>query len=112
MLYLQDGKVNQLQRPHSFPLPRSQYTLKEMTIICHLYGGKDFALISTAPPRGGGRTSGVSAATVPHSAASWRQPQARKGGLDLQGRPWKLGGGPERDHSVLVEVELHKVSVL
>ena len=70
---------------------------------------------SNAPPRGTGKSSGTSAARGICSTASWRLPRARlrdKYDLDLQGRSWKLGGGPERDHSVLVEVELHKVSAL
>ena len=101
--------MNQLLRPHTFPSPQSQHTLKEMTIICHLYGGKDFILEDTVT--GGRRNNGKSFAREPFSVTSWRQPQ-HKHGLHLQGRSWKLGGGLERDHSVLVEVELDKVTVL
>ena len=113
---VQDGRVNLLQRPSSFPLPEVQYTLKEMTVIWHLYGGRDFVLPSSAgkKPGHGSRNRGGTVdkkAGLP-STAAWRQSRARLGnryGLDLRGSLWKVGGGPDRDHSVLVEVELDKV---
>ena len=103
--------MNHLQRPSSFPLPQIQYTLKEMTIVWHLFGGRDFALASSRkkPHRVTGATEAGKM-----GVASWRQAHGRlRGGyrLDLHGQPWKLGGGPGRDHSVLVEVELDKVGV-
>ena len=36
--------MDQLHRPRSFPDPRSQYTLKDMTVVWHLYGGRDFGV--------------------------------------------------------------------
>ncbi len=48
----------------------------------------------------------------PISQASWRQSHAKlqgQCGRDVHKRQWKVGGGPERDYSVLVEVELDKV---
>lgn len=45
---LQEQHVDQLKRPKHFPEPVIQYTLKELTIVWHLYGGHDFALLSSS----------------------------------------------------------------
>jgi len=106
--------VNLLQRPSSFPLPEVQYTLKEMTVVWHFYGGRDFVLPSAAGKRPGrGKGGGAVGKNIGlPSTATWRQSRARlrdRYGTDLHGSLWKVGGGPDRDHSVLVEVELDKV---
>ena len=54
----QERHVDQLQRPKHFPEPVLQYTLKELTIVWHLYGGHDFP---THPPSSG---------STPHSTTS------------------------------------------
>lgn len=36
------GKVDMLKAPKNFPAPVLKYTLCEMTLIWHMYGGKDF----------------------------------------------------------------------
>lgn len=69
-----------------------QYTLKEMTLVWHLYGGKDFEQQGNV---GQWRRKQV-------SLASWQH-------RECYVMSSKLGGGPARDHSVLVEVELGKV---
>ena len=96
--------MDQLQRPRSFPDPVSQYTLKEMTIVWHLYGGRDFADSASADS-----TPASSLLSGRQSSVSSRK-EGQQGGRSGVGRvPRKLGGGPGRDHTVLVEVELDKV---
>ena len=106
--------MDQLQRPRFFPEPLTQYTLKEMTIIWHLYGGRDFTepTKDESTPAGevlGGmefRGKEVSRPVpIKTPLASWRECCAY-----VDGTPRKTGGGPGRDHSLLVEVELDKVS--
>ena len=40
--------MDQLRRPKHFPEPVLQYTLKEITILWHIYGGHDFT--PSSPP--------------------------------------------------------------
>ncbi len=98
--------MDQLRRPSSYPSPLTQYTLKEMSVVWHLYGGLDFS----AEGEGGRRRRGEEGAgrrrRRPTALSCWR---GRKDAA-LTGNSWKSGGGVSRDHSVLVEVELDKVS--
>lgn len=36
------GKIDMLQAPEDYPIPVVRYTLREMTLIWHIYGGTDF----------------------------------------------------------------------
>jgi hypothetical protein len=36
------GKIDMLQAPKEYPTPVVRYTLREMTLIWHIYGGTDF----------------------------------------------------------------------
>lgn len=36
------GKIDVLQAPKEYPIPVVRYTLREMTLIWHMYGGTDF----------------------------------------------------------------------
>lgn len=36
------GKIDMLQAPKEYPTPLVRYTLREMTLIWHIYGGTDF----------------------------------------------------------------------
>ena len=137
----QDCRTDQLQRPKHFPEPVMQYTLKEMTLIWHLYGGRDFgpakdhsspSSASSSPAsspyntkrqfRDATHTSG--AATTVRARTNGglggfgkgrglREKTGGKKGDAKRGGPsdWKTAGGPGRDHSVLVELELDKVHV-
>lgn len=95
--------MDQLHRPRSFPEPKTQYTLKDMTVILHMYGGRDFS--------GEGKTK---SGKFPdrdqhlHKKTGLRGWRGRKD-VWMYGRSWKSGGGLARDHSVHVEVELDKV---
>ncbi|XP_013118571.2 autophagy-related protein 2 homolog B [Stomoxys calcitrans] len=109
-----------LKAPATFPLPEMRYTLCEMTVTWHLYGGNDFALTTGA------------VATAASSSATSREPAAdanaamsdayRHGvsNASNQCRPqqdkkpkekltWKSKGGKERNHEILVEIQLSKV---
>ena len=95
--------MDQLYRPRSYPEPKTQYTLKDMTVVWHLYGGRDFAF--TGGSAGKGRQP-VSRELRPIRHSPLRYWGTRK---DVCGSSLKTGGGVGRDHSVLVEVELDKV---
>ena len=96
--------MDQLQRPRSFPNPRTQYTLKEMSVVWHLYGGRDFS--PPQPPKSSGGLGKGRESQRRTGLKYWDKKQA----MCVHGTAWKLGGGPGRDHMVLVEMELDKVS--
>ena len=134
--------MDQLLRPKHFPEPVLQYTLKELTIVWHLYGGHDFSP-THHPPSPPGASPGVPRRnTNSSSSSSTHQPSSFSGhgnnpaqqssapyqGVKVQGghgsgggrkapaggggwKGWNLAGGPGRDHSVHVEVEVDKVHV-
>ena len=187
----QDRHTNQLQRPKHYPEPILAYTLKEMTVIWHMYGGRDFQ--SSTPPStspspspspssphsshrhhsnattgtGHSNTHYYSSAqdqshsgrtTYPYrpntgssngrttksadfmssasssSRGSYTLSSSPRAGRDYGGggnggngkrrsggggggkraapSDWRVAGGPGRDHSVLIELELDKVSVI
>ena len=169
---LQDRHTDQLQRPKHFPEPISQFTLKGINIVWHLYGGSDFSPpfpttpssspSSTPSPtpgasplnmrrsssdravssplvhrqrsfsgRGGGPSPSSSPGTTRRqlllrptvsaksaaSSAAINMPtgggKKRRGTGSGRGYPsvdWKARGGPGRDHDVLMEMELDKVT--
>ncbi|XP_026875391.2 autophagy-related protein 2 homolog B isoform X2 [Electrophorus electricus] len=79
-----------------FPVPEIRYFVKEISVVWHLYGGKDFAggLLSSSPARSQGCT--------PHSSPSQTPVrQARSGS--------RSRGGSNRNPDVLMEIQLSKV---
>ncbi len=42
--------MDALRSPKHYPNPVAKYSLKEMTIVWHLYGGDDFGLNVASPP--------------------------------------------------------------
>ncbi|XP_051502720.1 autophagy-related protein 2 homolog B-like isoform X2 [Myxocyprinus asiaticus] len=81
--------------PLHFPVPEVRYLVKEISVVWHLYGGKDFGggALSSSPARSRGCT--------PHSSPSQTSlRQARKG---------SRAGGWGRNPDVLMEIHLSKV---
>lgn len=37
-----EGRADQLKAPEHFPMSVNRYTLREMTVVWHMYGGHDF----------------------------------------------------------------------
>uniref|UniRef100_A0A3P9LWE8 Autophagy related 2B n=1 Tax=Oryzias latipes TaxID=8090 RepID=A0A3P9LWE8_ORYLA len=80
----------------NFPIPEVRYLIKEISVIWHLYGGKDFGTLSctASPSRSRGST--------PHSSPSQTPARhARTAG--------RAGGGRGRNLDVLMEIQLSKV---
>uniref|UniRef100_A0A3Q3QAH3 Autophagy related 2B n=1 Tax=Monopterus albus TaxID=43700 RepID=A0A3Q3QAH3_MONAL len=80
----------------NFPIPEVRYLIKEISVIWHLYGGKDFgsATFTASPARSRGATPRSSPSQTPV-----RQTKA-------SGR---AGGGKGRNPDVLMEIQLSKV---
>uniref|UniRef100_A0A9J7X6R6 Autophagy related 2A n=1 Tax=Cyprinus carpio carpio TaxID=630221 RepID=A0A9J7X6R6_CYPCA len=80
------GSSDLLRAPALFPVPQNRVVLREVSVVWHLYGGKDFA----AP---GARGS-------PSRSAGPSRPQ----------NSWRWIGGSGRQHTLLMEIQLTKVS--
>uniref|UniRef100_A0A3B5LL36 Uncharacterized protein n=1 Tax=Xiphophorus couchianus TaxID=32473 RepID=A0A3B5LL36_9TELE len=80
----------------NFPIPEVRYLIREISVIWHLYGGKDFGSSAciASPARSRGST--------PHSSPS--QTPVRQ--VKSLGR---IGGGRGRNPDVLMEIQLSKV---
>uniref|UniRef100_UPI00358DE779 autophagy-related protein 2 homolog A-like n=1 Tax=Myxine glutinosa TaxID=7769 RepID=UPI00358DE779 len=91
-----------LRPPPHFPIPEACYTLREVSIVCHLYGGRDFTPTSTfaAPLHGAKYSSGTSPRVLPH-----RLPSSGAGTRSSRSN-WQTQGGPGRNQDVLMEIQL------
>ncbi|KAM8834324.1 autophagy-related protein 2 homolog B [Synchiropus picturatus] len=78
----------------NFPIPDVRYLIKEVSVVWHLYGGKDFGnpVLTPSPARSRGST--------PYSSPS-QTPVRRSSG--------RAGGGRGRNPDVLMEIQLSKV---
>nr|XP_012226127.1 PREDICTED: autophagy-related protein 2 homolog B isoform X1 [Linepithema humile] len=121
------GKTDLLQTPPNYPAPVLKYTLCEMTLIWHMYGGNDFD--SSQPQSGkhvtigdnvrGNIAHGRSRSAIGavgfnksspneiHFGSVPNSPRATKGNESLI--DWHTLGGPGRRHDVLMELQLSKV---
>uniref|UniRef100_A0A8C1JRV3 Autophagy related 2A n=1 Tax=Cyprinus carpio TaxID=7962 RepID=A0A8C1JRV3_CYPCA len=81
------GSSDLLRAPALFPVPQNRVVLREVSVVWHLYGGKDFG---AAP---GARGS-------PSRSAGPSRPQ----------NSWRWIGGSGRQHTLLMEIQLTKVS--
>ncbi|KAG7510053.1 hypothetical protein JOB18_012075 [Solea senegalensis] len=80
----------------NFPIPEVRYLIKEISVVWHLYGGKDFGstTFAASPARSRGSTPYCSPSQTPVRQAS------------ASGR---AGGGRGRRPDVLMEIQLSKV---
>ncbi|XP_066590734.1 autophagy-related protein 2 homolog B isoform X2 [Prorops nasuta] len=113
------GKTDLLKAPRNFPNAILRYTLCEMTLIWHIYGGKDFQSHQTTAKkhvtlndnglrnnnaqcrnRSKGNPKEFRLGSMPNS------PRARGSESLID---WQVLGGPGRQHDVLMELQLNKV---
>uniref|UniRef100_A0A8C5AZW6 Autophagy related 2A n=1 Tax=Gadus morhua TaxID=8049 RepID=A0A8C5AZW6_GADMO len=86
------GSADLLRAPAGFPVPQSRVVLREVSVVWHLYGGKDF----------GGRGRSVPAGV--------RCSPSRSTGPSRPQNSWRWAGGSGRQHALLMEIQLSKVS--
>ncbi|XP_060036979.1 autophagy-related protein 2 homolog B isoform X3 [Erinaceus europaeus] len=84
-------KTDRSKAPPHFPGPVVRYVVKEVSLVWHLYGGRDFA----APP------------TCP--AKNHISPQSSPSHTPTRHGPHAVSGGRGRNHNLLMEIQLSKV---
>uniref|UniRef100_A0A8C5E3R7 Autophagy related 2A n=1 Tax=Gouania willdenowi TaxID=441366 RepID=A0A8C5E3R7_GOUWI len=97
------GSSDLLRAPSRFPVPQSRVVLREISVVWHLYGGKDFgskpmSVLTQNANRGRSAPAGVRAS--PSRTAASTRPQ----------NSWRWAGGSGRQHTLLMEIQLTKVS--
>lgn len=90
------GSTDLLRAPAHFPVPCTRVALREVSLVWHLYGGRDFG------SHPGHRTRvGVGA---------HRGSPSRSSGANRPQNSWRTQGGSGRQHHVLMEIQLSKMS--
>lgn len=124
------NKTDLLQAPVDFPMAIVRYTLCEMTITWHLYGGSDFGRTSSAAAKGAVAPSSSSSSRVREEdegeviylgmSDAYRQGVSYSSGGGVGGKmgvgyktatplSWRTCGGPDRKQDVLIEFQLNRV---
>ncbi|XP_004681644.1 PREDICTED: autophagy-related protein 2 homolog B [Condylura cristata] len=85
-------KTDTSKAPLHFPIPVIRYVVKEVSLVWHLYGGKDFGTVPPASP--------AKSYISPHSSPS-HTPTRHSRNMGC--------GGKGRNHDFLMEIQLSKV---
>ncbi|XP_032089810.1 autophagy-related protein 2 homolog A isoform X2 [Thamnophis elegans] len=97
------GSTDLLKAPSHFPVPESRVVMREISVVWHLYGGRDF---------GPGRSPSGHLHS-PRTKASLPSTRFSPSRSSMPSRPqssWRAQGGPGRIHDLLMEIQLTKVS--
>lgn len=105
------GKTDLLRPPKHFPTPYIRYTLCEMSLVWHMYGGSDFNNSSTKTQKK------VNFADMHiHDGVGFSNKETGEVIFTMDKKKpalsFPLRGGPNREHDVLMELQLNKVSFL
>ncbi|XP_076143716.1 autophagy-related protein 2 homolog A [Alosa pseudoharengus] len=98
------GSSDLLRAPSRFPVPQSRLVLKEISGVWHLYGGKDFGGKPATPHAHQQTQRGRSAPAGARGSPSRSVPSSRPQ------NSWRWQGGSGRQHTLLMEIQLTKVS--
>uniref|UniRef100_A0A673AS45 Autophagy related 2A n=1 Tax=Sphaeramia orbicularis TaxID=375764 RepID=A0A673AS45_9TELE len=97
------GSSDLLRAPSRFPVPQSRVVLREISVVWHLYGGKDFGgkpMSIHAQHANRGRSVPAGVRGSPSRSVASSRPQ----------NSWRWAGGSGRQHTLLMEIQLTKVS--
>ncbi|KAM4720661.1 autophagy-related protein 2 homolog A [Rhinophrynus dorsalis] len=97
------GSTDLLKPPAKFPVPETRIVLREISVVWHLYGGKDF----------GSSRPNSARAQSPRSRTSLQSVRGSPSRSSVTNRPqntWRTQGGNGRIHDILMEIQLTKVS--
>ncbi|XP_044125665.1 autophagy-related protein 2 homolog A [Bufo gargarizans] len=97
------GSTDLLKPPAKFPVPETRIVLREISVVWHLFGGKDF----------GSSRPNSARAQSPRTRASMPSARGSPSRSSVTNRPqntWRTQGGNGRIHDILMEIQLTKVS--
>ncbi|XP_034632027.1 autophagy-related protein 2 homolog A isoform X1 [Trachemys scripta elegans] len=97
------GSTDLLKAPAHFPLPESRVMLREISVVWHLYGGRDFG-VGRAPP------GHAHSPRMRPGLSSARSSPSRSSMANRPQNTWRTQGGTGRLHDLLMEIQLTKVS--
>ncbi|GCC38375.1 hypothetical protein chiPu_0016889 [Chiloscyllium punctatum] len=94
-------KLDTSKSPLHLPVPEIRYVVKEISVVWHLYGGRDFgtALSARSPVK----------SITPKSASSSCQGSPSQSSARHGRSARRIQGGPGRNHDVLMEIQFSKV---
>lgn len=90
------GSTDLLKAPAHFPVPSTRVVLREVSVVWHLYGGRDFGPLPSHKTRAG--------------LGGHRGSPSRSSGANRPQNSWRTQGGSGRQHHVLMEIQLSKMS--
>ncbi|KAK6182870.1 hypothetical protein SNE40_010457 [Patella caerulea] len=103
------GKTDLLKAPDYFPPADYRYTLKELTLIWYMYGGKDFGTAGRSSKGRERNYSGDSPKPKRFNLPDFGKCLSKEE-IPVKKRPsWQTRGGPGRDCDTLMELQLSKV---
>lgn len=104
------GRTDLLKPPKHYPTPVMRYTLCEMSLVWHMYGGSDFKNDTSAKTQ---KKVNFSDMRI-HDGVGFSNKDTGEVIFNIDKRkpalPWRLKGGINRDHDVLMELQLNKVN--
>ncbi|XP_069500847.1 autophagy-related protein 2 homolog A [Ambystoma mexicanum] len=95
------GSTDLLKAPARFPVPETRIMLREISVVWHLYGGRDF---------GTSRPSSAHSPRMKSGSSSSRGSPSRPSITNRPQNTWRTQGGNGRIHDILMEIQLTKVS--
>ncbi|KAK5648479.1 hypothetical protein RI129_003371 [Pyrocoelia pectoralis] len=101
------GKTDLLKPPKNFPTPVMRYTLCELSLVWHMYGGNDFNSSDNKKKKSvnfSDLRAGVCYSNTRSGEVIFTSTQKKKTNMT-----WQVEGGANRDHDVLMELQLNKV---
>ncbi|KAK4884514.1 hypothetical protein RN001_000785 [Aquatica leii] len=102
------GKTDLLKPPKNYPTPIMRYTLCEMSVIWHMYGGSDFKTSDNSKQKKTVNFSDLRDSVCYSNTRSgeviFTNIEKKKPNLS-----WQVEGGANRDHDTLMELQLNKV---
>ncbi|XP_077183581.1 autophagy-related protein 2 homolog A [Paroedura picta] len=97
------GSTDLLKAPSRFPMPESRVMLREISVVWHLYGGRDFGVGRSA-------SGHIHSPRAKPSLSSARSSPSRSSVTNRPQNTWRAQGGTGRIHDLLMEIQLTKVS--
>lgn len=116
------GKTDYLKPPKHYPTPVMRYTLCEMSLIWHMYGGNDFKTTEIGDDDQSNKSKKVNFASdinrgcldvgysnIGTGEVIFTNFIGKEKQKIIKERNWLINGGIKRDHNVLMELKLNKV---